>query len=1043
MPRTPFQQKVIDTRKTNLIVSAGAGSGKTSTLTDRIITIIENGTSINNLLVLTFTNAASQEMKERIRSALVKANMTEELTYLDSSYICTFDSFALSIVKKYYYVLGLDKHIDICEDSLIQVVTKALAREVLDEAYLSNDNAFKDLATDFLVKDDKIFLDAIISINNELNKLVNKEKYILDYKDNFYNEDKLTYIRDLYDETVKDKLFDVINAIKLVFLESDETVGEKINEIITVLENCQTYEDIYDEVMNLNFPRKNKNCSENYSNVRKILTDELKKIKTLLRYEYLNEYDEEYYQMIANANVLMRLVYKLHKKVENYKKERKLYTFYDIAKMAIDLLSEHSEIREELKSKFKEIMIDEYQDTSDIQETLINLLSTNNVCVVGDIKQSIYRFRNANPIIFKEKYDTYGKIPNSSRIDLLDNFRSREEVVSDVNFLFSELMRDKAGGADYKKDHMMIYGNKLYDKYKANQDYHMEVLNYNGLIEKHGKAYSKGEIEAFVIANDIKKKIESKFQIFDTKKIDEGLRDAKYSDFCILMPVSTNFNIFKKVFEYFGIPLAVLKKDSLIEGDEILTLKNLFLFIDSIYKNEFDENSVETKYQYLSIARSFLYEENDEISFDILENNKIKETEIYKKSYEIAKKLNVISIAEFTDLVIKDFDIIKKFNKKGGVSKMLVESEYLVKLSNSLINANIGIEGFVSYLNDVLESKLKIEFDSNDYATAGNAVKMMNIHKSKGLEFQVCYLASNYSKYNEKDNSAKYLFDANLGLICPIYDFGVKETFVKSIYKYVSQLEERAEKIRLFYVAVTRAKEKVVIVDNVEYDRMLDGFEWENDILRATSFSKLLHGMYPKILRRIENVDIKLTKDYFNIKDTNIEMTNKDTISVNEYFDELEEAIDEVHFSKREYKLINKETKEKMEFGNRIHEIMECLDFKSDNLVSLIDKLNIEDYYKNKIKKFFENDILSNIKNGKVYKEYKFYTNDLESMGIIDLMIEYEDYIDIIDYKLKNVSDEAYLKQLHSYKNYIETVSNKKANIYLYSIIDENLLKLV
>ena len=219
------------------------------------------------------------------------------------------------------------------------------------------------------------------------------------------------------------------------------------------------------------------------------------------------------------------------------------------------------------------------------------------------------------------------------------------------------------------------------------------------------------------------------------------------------MPVSTNFNIFKKIFEYCGIPLAVLKKDSLIEGDEILTLKNLFLFINSIYKNEFDENSIESKYQYLSIARSFLYEENDEISFDILENNKIKETEIYKKSYEIAKKLNVISIAEFTDLVIKDFDIIKKFNKKGGVSKMLVESEYLVKLSNSLINANIGIEGFVSYLNDVLESKLKIEFDSNDYATAGNAVKMMNIHKSKGLEFQVCYLASNYSKYNEKDNS--------------------------------------------------------------------------------------------------------------------------------------------------------------------------------------------------------------------------------------------------------------------------------------------------
>ena len=1043
MPRTEFQDKVVQTKNTNLIVSAGAGSGKTSTLTDRVIDIIQSGTSINNILVLTFTNAASSEMKDRIRAALVKAKMYDELAYLDSSYICTFDSFALSIVKKYHYVLGLDKHIDICEDSLISVISKKMARLVLDEEYQANNSNFDRLVNEFLIKDDNLLLEALLSINKELDKIVNKKAFIESYLASYSSSNKLNDYLEYYSELVQRRLYAILNAINLVYNESDETLGTKIIEIMESLKKCNSYEEIYEGIMNLKFPRKNKNCSEQYDDVKKVLTDELKKLKALLVYEELIDFKDDYNKMLMNASIIMPLVAKLNDKIEAYKKERKLYTFYDIAKMAIELLETHEEIRRELKDKFKEIMIDEYQDTSDIQESLINLLSSNNVCVVGDIKQSIYRFRNANPIIFKEKYDTYGKIENSKRIDLLDNFRSRKEVVEDVNFIFSDLMRDKAGGANYKDEHLMVFGNKLYEANKAIQDYHMEVLNYKDVLEDN-KKFLKGEIEAFIIANDIKEKIETKYQIFDTKNKEAGLRDAKYSDFCILMPTSTNFSIFRRVFEYFGIPLGVLKNESLIEGDEILSLKNLCLFIKSIYTKEFNEDSVETKYQYLSVARSFLFEEDDQSCFDVIDKNLITETEIYKKSAKIARLLNVISITEFIDLVIEEFDFVSKFNKKGGISKMLMESEYLHKLSNSLAKANIDIDGFIEYLQEVLENKIKIEFSSSDYSPEANAVKMMVIHKSKGLEFQVCYLASNYSKYNERDTMSKFIFSKELGLICPIFNFGEKQTFMKSIYKDLTLREERAEKIRLFYVAVTRAKEKVIIVDSVEDNVLIDSLDPESDILACSSFSKLMNRLYPKMEDRIKNVSgLRLTKDYLFGKNSESISKVSQKLVVSEYNESLVETSQESHFSKRQYKLIDKETAVKMEFGNVIHEIMECLDFKDLNIDKNIDSLNVDEYYKIKIKKFFENDIMKDINNAKVYKEYKFYTEDLESMGIIDLMIEYDDHIDIIDYKLKNINDEAYYHQLNAYKEYIKTISDKNISIYLYSIIEENLLKLV
>lgn len=1050
MPRTLYQDKVVNTKNVNMIVSAGAGSGKTSTLTDRIIGIIKDGTSINNLLVLTFTNAASNEMKERIRRALVKEKMFDELTYLDSSYICTFDSFALSIVKKYYYVLGIDKHVDICEASFIKAKILELARETLDEEYEKGSELILKLLKDFCVKDDNVLLNAIISINNELDKCVDKEDILNNYQ-YLYNKDdaiknpimesKLDYLKSMYNVLVHDKLSEVIEYLKLLWHESDESIGDCIQDIINNLNSCITYEDIYESINNIKIPRANKNCSEDFKEVRKKYSDVLKKFKSYLVYENFSSFDSDYYQMIDTSSPIIYLTNKLHYKIKEYKEKNKLYTFYDIAMMAIRLLENNKDIREELKYKFKEIMIDEYQDTSDIQEVLISLISNNNVCVVGDIKQSIYKFRNANPSIFKEKYDSYGNDSESVRIDLLDNFRSREEVLEDINFIFDRIMTDRAGKADYKKEHRMVYGNKLYDKYKASQDYHIDVLNYKNLFDKNKKFYSKAELEAFIIANDIKEKIESNYKVFDTKDINTGLRSCKFSDFCILMPSSTNFSLYKKVFEYFKIPLTVFKNESLIDGDEIYTLKNLLMFINSIYNSTFDEKRVETKYQYLSIARSFLIEENDDVSYDVLEKSNIKDTLIYKLSYDIACKLDYISISEFIETVLDTFDFVFKFNKKDGIMKMIIEAEFLINLSNSLSNASLNIDSFIKYLNDVLENNIKIEFAMNDYSSESDSVKMMTVHKSKGLEFQVVYLASNYSKYNERDTSNNFVFDKDLGFISPIIKNGLYNTFAKKLYKHFSILEERSEKIRLFYVEMTRAKEKLILVDYIEDDKLKDGFNSDFDILSMTSFSKLMSGVYSSMFDKIKNCDnITLTKDYLYNKKAN-SLSENSKIKMIEFNIDKGNLEEDVHFSKRDYKLIDKDTSIRMDFGNKIHEIMESINLKDLNNIEYINSLDIENYYKNKIIKFLKNPILKDINKASIYKEYKFYENN--SLGIIDLMIEYDDHIDIIDYKLKGIDDEAYRKQLSLYKKHIENKTNKLVNTYLYSIIDESLLKLV
>ena len=312
----------------------------------------------------------------------------------------------------------------------------------------------------------------------------------------------------------------------------------------------------------------------------------------------------------------------------------------------------------------------------------------------------------------------------------------------------------------------------------------------------------------------------------------------------------------------------------------------------------------------------------------------------------------------------------------------------------------------------------------------------MTIHKSKGLEYHICYFAGLYKEFNLMELKNRFMYDNNYGIITPYYAEGIDEIFLKKLIKKQYQEEEISEKIRLFYVALTRAKEKMIFIcdlnDTKETSKDENNLVDISNRLKYKSFLDILKSIKNDISLYLKNIkleDLNLTKDYMIIKENNIKehlVDNKERVISKEIEMEKEELKQE-HYSKENKKLITKEEQQKMEFGTKIHEMLEHLDFKNPNLNSTL--------YKDKINAFLNCGI--DFKTPTIYKEHEFiYQN---KHGIIDLLLEYPDKILIIDYKLKNINDDNYIKQLEGYKEYVKTISSKEIKIYLYSIIDEEL----
>ncbi|MBQ6323499.1 MAG: UvrD-helicase domain-containing protein [Bacilli bacterium] len=1028
MAWTDEQQQAIDTEGRSIIVSAGAGSGKTAVLTARVQRKLLSGIHINELLVLTFTNAAAAEMKNRIRKTI---NNTLELNHekdlIDSAYIMTFDAFSLALVKKYHTKLNISNNIKITDEVVIDLKKREMLDSIFNNNYLSPKKDFMKLINDFALKDDEELKEYILKAYKNIELKYDKTEFLNSYFDNFFTDKEINKVVDEFIKLLSEKQNTIIRLIAELNDYFDSDFVSKIENNFKNLVNARTYEEFklaccYSSIT---LPR-------NSAGQGKIIKQEIfsvaKEIKDLCIYSSVNEIKEEILNTYSNTKVIVDILKEFDLLLEEYKREEEIYNFTDISRMAIKVVKDNPDIREELTNSFNEILVDEYQDTSDIQEMFISLISKDNVYMVGDVKQSIYRFRNANPYIFKAKYDDFRDNLKGIKIDLLKNFRSRGEVLNSINLLFELFMDDKYGGADYKVSHKMVFGNNSYiNEGKTTQDYNLDVIVYDKEILGN---ITKDEEEAFIIGNDIKNKITNKYQIFDKDEL--ILRDAQYRDFVILLDKSKSFDLYKKVFEYLDLPLTILKEESLRKDEDVLVIRNLIRLLICIKEKKYD---VDFKYSYTSIARSFLYRLSDSEIYECFVHDKFLDSDLYKKCLKLTEMMDIMPLASYLDYVLDEFSYEEKLFTIGGIKTYSVRREYLYNLCLDYQALGKTIYDFSIYLDQIFDNDYDLKFNVN--TSSNNSCQIMTIHKSKGLEFPICYFAGFSSKFNMSELKERIIFDNQYGLILPMVNDYYKDTILKTLLKARVKREEISEKIRLLYVALTRAKEKMIIVmpkceEEVEALSLVPDYARD----KYNSFLGIMKSIYSALLPYIRETDILATKDYLKvISKDDISSSNTDKLNVEELNIETGEITDK-HYSKDSLHLANVEEINVMKFGTDVHAILEEIDFNNYDL----DDYDISDSVKDKINNFVKSDFMKDKLNYQMYKEYEFVYNEDNTIshGIIDLLIDCESYYTIIDYKLKNIDDENYDKQLNGYRKYIKNKTGKDTKCYLYSIIDGN-----
>ena len=1025
MAWTVEQQKAIDLDYKNILVSAGAGSGKTAVLTERVKRKLLSGVHIHQLLILTFTNAAAAEMKDRIRKRILNTpELKKEIDYIDSAFITTFDSFSLYVVKKYHMKLNITNHIQICDEVLLKQKRREILDQIMDEYYEVGSNDFCQLIDHFCLKDDKELKEAILSIYEKIELKYDKTTFLENYSEEYFSLiKKQSYVEDFvnYLLTKQEEIKSLLEELSL-YVDGD-FIG-KLEDNFSKLLQAKTYDEfaLGCDYQSISVPR---GSSDEVKRRKEKIFKIASEIKELCIYNSAEEIIDEIHSTEKDVSCLLGILQEFDKRLDLFKKKNAFYGFSDISRLAIKVVMENSDVLVELQNQFQEIMVDEYQDTSDTQEMFISLIARDNVYMVGDIKQSIYRFRNANPTIFKEKYDLYQDHPKGEVIDLVKNFRSRGEVLDAINLLFDCFMDKDYGGADYQKSHRMVFGNTSYiEEGKTEQNYDMDVITYD---KKDLKGISSSEEEAFIIGKDIQDKVSHSYIIFD--KDTKVLRPVEYRDFVILLDKSKDFDLYKKVFQYLQIPLSILKDESLIEQDDLLVIRNLLRFIICIKEKRYD---LEFRYTFTSICRSFLWRKTDDEIYQYFCNNSFLESDLYLKCLSLVPLLDSMNLSSFFYRLLEEFQYDQKLWEIGDVKKGRIREEYLYQFCQNYEQLGFSIYDFVDYLNDIYEDDYDLRFQAN--VSGMNSCQIMTIHKSKGLEFPICYFAGFSSRFNLNELKERILFDSTYGIVIPKVDGSYKDTILKTLIKKKTRKEEISERIRLLYVAFTRAKEKIIVVmpevEEVEEVSIVPTYVKEEYL----SFLDIMKSIYSVLLPYVKKSDVVGTKDYlkqiqqnqtlekvedgFNVEEINLPIT----------------YLENHHYSKEKMALATKEEVEMMKFGTKMHEILEEIDFSNYQL----DDYDISDYMKKKLYSFLNSDFVKKIISYPMYKEYEFVLEDNQSLshGIIDLLIDGEEVL-IVDYKLKNIDDKDYDKQLNGYRDYIKTKTNKVVRCFLYSLMEE------
>lgn len=851
---TSAQSEAINARGSNILVSAAAGSGKTAVLSERVVREILDsscGVSLDRLLIVTFTNAAAAEMKTRISKKIsdeIKAHPNnvhalKQQLMLPTAQICTIDSFCINLVRENFFKLGIEQDFKILENSESQLLEKDVIENIIEELYETGSDEFKGLVELFsTTKNDAELINTVLKINNYISsqpfpiswlenvaEFYNPEKSIDESEIKEYIVDEITFILDYVKEIIEfekslliadgdmyEEYFEMISGDEKIIEGFRSSLGGTWDEIVEASKTLK-FKSITRVKKNKYVPYYEtlKEKRNTYSSSNGVFSDISKKLLTVNSVDFKE--DNEYLYPIFKS--LIELIKKFNSNLLERKKELNSFTFSDIEHFAIELLFyqdedgtfKRRELALELENMYDEILVDEYQDTNAAQDKLFEMLSNgHNRFMVGDIKQSIYRFRLAMPEIFSRKKDEFtpynedGEEVNQ-KIILDKNFRSKEGICRYTNFLFSKLMSKKIGELDYREEDYLYNGSEFIEN-------GVPCVNVN-IVDLPENCENKAEYEARQVAEFIINKVNKKEQINADKN--QRTRDITFGDFAVLFrSAKTSMPVYAKVFSEYGIPTVANNRLNLFENKEVAILISLLKTVDNPALDIpllATLTSVFYGYSAEEIAKAKINKKSGNLYSAISGDETFKAFLSDMDKYK--KYASSMSVESFLMQIINDSSYLSLISVLGNFEQRRLNVLKLIEIAKRFDNGeNVGLTAFIRYIDRIIESKLDVE-SAEINLSDNNCVSLMSVHKSKGLEFPVVILADAAHKYNKEDERAAVLLNNELGV-------GLKVNNEEKLYRYnslqyttlktVNSNASMSENLRVLYVAVTRAKEQFV-----------------------------------------------------------------------------------------------------------------------------------------------------------------------------------------------------------------------------------------
>ena len=861
MNYTPSQEQAINKRGESILLSAGAGSGKTKVLVERIIKMIaEEKISADRLLVVTFTKAAAGEMKNRISEALYQklaqnphsAYLNEQCLLLNNASITTIHSFCLDLVREYYYLLDIDANMKVANEVECQLLKEQALDDYLEFKYQQNSDIFRQLLERYGGSEDENIRQIIFSLYEQAIALPDYEKWLKNLGTALLNPEP--WINYMQNQAIKEmaqiiKLLQT--AVKYCQMDakcsekylpgfvSALTLAEKGADKLTIsLDEFIEFTD-RQEMFDLAV-RKNNKASEYYNQAvetYKAAKDKFVTLQAALANAHSSQVKEDLREIYPFVSEFGRLTYGFGEYYEFAKCQRNILDFDDMGHLALELLydrnGEPTALACELKERYAAVLIDEYQDTNDLQEKIMLAVSReDNYFMVGDIKQSIYSFRMANPSLFKGKYDSF---PPENKIDMNKNFRSRANIVAGTNDLFSLLMPGGDENPAYQATALMEFGAEYYNSAEI-EDTPLKLWSVvkkseekadDGDEEENKQELKEVTKEAKLIAREIKRLMKEKQPIYD-KQLD-GYRPVCYKDMVIIMRAPSNGAA--EIYDYLtsqDIPCYLEKKSGYFSSWEVQITLDLLRILDNPQQDL--PLAAVLKAPFIGFTNY-----SDE---DLLTLRQISaQGNLYLCLEQAAEAENgaLFAKAKQTLAVLNKF---RTWAVQCSLSELLNRLfyhchllEYAATLPNGLERQNNlealydkalqfeqtnfhGLFMFLDYIAQMQKNNQNIE-PAPLIGENVDVVRIMSIHQSKGLEFPIVFLPLMSKKFFAKDYSAEVLLDKNLGLILPNVDLQARikyPTICTEVLKNKKKEALLAEEKRILYVAMTRAREHLYFI---------------------------------------------------------------------------------------------------------------------------------------------------------------------------------------------------------------------------------------